>query len=303
VFAAIARWVLYLAMAAVVGGVSTAVLLRSGASPGAAQEGAWRQAQQVARRVWLGGVVLLLVVTLVRAWMQVDAFRDAGDSFWSMAPSVLGSTSWGRGLQLQLLGVVVSMFAARPADGGWRPGAFAYIGGLLLVAAPAWQGHAASVDPHLGWSMLADTLHTLAFATWIGTLLSIWWAFLRGRLIEAPDDDRDATLRALVDRFSPVALSCGATLVVTGSVAAWLHLTDLNDLWTTNWGRLLLAKLLAVGAVAAGGAYNWRVVTPQLGTTRGARLLRIGARNELLLATIVLILTSILTGTGTPGSD
>jgi putative copper export protein len=281
--------------------VTALLLSRTVTSPTAGDTG---DALAQCRGLWLAGLAVIAVATLGRAWLQVDGFRDPADPFWPMAGRVLGDTTWGRGFMLQLAGLAFSLAGARAGRGGrWRPGAIAGIGAACLMAAPSWQGHAAGGERLVLLAMLADALHTASFAAWIGTLTGIWLVFLAASGARPTADDQATTLRLLVARFSPVALACGVVLATTGSAAAVLHLTAVADLWTSAWGRWLLAKLVAVAAVAAAGAYNWRIVTPRLAAPGGAALMRAGIRRELLLATAALVITAVLTGTGTPGSE
>ncbi|MEP7344489.1 MAG: CopD family protein [Gemmatimonadaceae bacterium] len=300
----VARFLLYLGLAGCVGGAVTAWLLSRVAEADASLERVRSVGQRTCRGLWLASLALIGLVTLGRAWLQVAAFRDSVDPFWPMARRVLGSTSWGDGFVLQLSGLLLSLVGARFShDGRWRPGVVAGIGAICLIAAPAWQGHAAGVERLVPLSMLADIMHTAAFTVWIGTLGGIWLTFLAGRDPSPSADDRAAITRTLVVRFSPLALTCGTVLVLTGVAAALLHLTEVADLWGSAWGRWFLAKLVAVVGVLGAGGYNWRFVTPRLGSREGHGLLRAGIRRELIFASLALLLTAILTGTGTPGSE
>ncbi len=300
-----ARFLLYAGLAGAVGGLVTAFLLSRVGDVGSASLPRERaDAQLGCRRFWLTGLVVIGIVTLVRAWLQVDGFRDPTDPFWPLARRVLGETSWGYGFWLQLSGLALSWTGAGlGVERGWRPGFLTVIGATGLIVAPAWQGHAAGIERLVALSIGADAIHTAAFAAWIGTLAGIWLTFLGGSGGDPNAENRAAITRTLIVRFSPLALTCGVVLALTGTIAALLHLTAVADLWGSVWGRWLIAKLAAVAAVTGAGAYNWRIVTPRLRTSGGLGLLRAGIRRELVFATVVLILTAILTGTGTPGSE
>ena len=298
----VARFLLYVGLAACVGGVVTATLLLRDAIPSSKPESG--DANKRCRRLWLVGLALVAFATVVRAWLQVDGLRDPADPFWPMALRVLVGTSWGKGFGLQLAGIGLSIAGARAGGSPrWRPGVFAKTGAICLVAAPAWQGHAAGADHFVPLVMLADAVHTASFAAWIGTLMGVWLVFLVDGSERSPAGSDAEALPLLIARFSPLAISCGVMLASTGAAAGLLHLTAVADLWSSGWGRLLVAKLAAVAALAAAGAYNWRIVTPRLRRGEGQAMLRRGIRRELLFATVTLIVTAILTGTGTPGSE
>ncbi|HSH46764.1 MAG TPA: CopD family protein, partial [Longimicrobiales bacterium] len=106
---------------------------------------------------------------------------------------------------------------------------------------------------------------------------------------------------ALVNAFSPIALVFAGLVVLTGALSAWLHLGTPSALWTSGYGRVLLAKLGAVGLVAAAGAYNWRRARPRLGDVPAARRLTRSATLELAIGALVLVITAVLVATPPPG--
>src|SRR5690606_13012484 len=103
----------------------------------------------------------------------------------------------------------------------------------------------------------------------------------------------------MVNLFSRGALVAAATLLATGVVSAWIQVGGPGALLTSTYGRTLLLKLAAVGAAAALGFYNWRVVRPRLAED-GASLLRIPATVEAALGLLVVIVTAVLIATPLP---
>ena len=55
-----------------------------------------------------------------------------------------------------------------------------------------------------------------------------------------------------------------AAVGATGVVLAVTILDAPSQMWSTEWGRALLAKLAFVGAAVAAGAYNHKVLIPAL---------------------------------------
>jgi copper transport protein len=98
----------------------------------------------------------------------------------------------------------------------------------------------------------------------------------------------------MVRGFSPLALGSFGTLATFGLLTAWLHLGELDRLWTTPYGKTLLVKLGVVALVLMFGAWNWRRQKPRLGSESAARSLRASAIAELVIASLVLIVTSVL---------
>ena len=105
----------------------------------------------------------------------------------------------------------------------------------------------------------------------------------------------------MVNAFSPVALTCGATIVATGIIVSLLRLEPLSTLWTSGYGQVLMLKLGLVMILFALGAWNWRRVKPTLGGDEGVSALRRSAKMELTVGVTVLAVTAVLVAMALPG--
>jgi putative copper export protein len=145
------------------------------------------------------------------------------------------------------------------------------------------------------WARLVNPLHMLFGGLWIGTLFILVVAGLSMVLRDEPSREERGRLAAeMVNAFSPLALTCGVLLVASGLTTAWMHLGSIPALWSTPYGYALLVKLALVATVFTLGAWNWRRQRPELGSEGAAHSIRRSARAELLVAGLVLIVTSIL---------
>ncbi|MDH3302816.1 MAG: CopD family protein, partial [Acidimicrobiia bacterium] len=77
-------------------------------------------------------------------------------------------------------------------------------------------------------------------------------------------------------------------------------LDSVSQLWTTPWGRLLIAKTGAVAAAASLGTYNHFVVIPWMNAhpnddSRSVRI-RNTATGEAILLLVVIAVTAFLVG-------
>ncbi len=148
-------------------------------------------------------------------------------------------------------------------------------------------------------AVVADTLHVLTAAGWIGSLAVTLLAGIPAALaVEGPQ--RGRLVADVVRTFSPSALACAGMLAFTGVIAARFHVGTLAALTGTAYGRTLLLKLALVALVLTAGAYNWRKVRPSLGTEAAAAHLVRSAALELTIALLVLIVTAILVALPTP---
>ena len=186
----------------------------------------------------------------------------------------------------------------------------AAIGGFALASGRRWSGWPVAAVGIIGgqlaailsgrWSSLVNPVHALLAGLWIGTLSMLVVAGLPTVLRHAARVQRGPIAADMVNGFSPLALTCGPLLVLSGLTTAWLHLNPLSSLWTTPYGYALLTKLCLVALVFGLGAWNWRRQRPRLGSEEAAHLIRRSATMELAVATLVLVVTAILVSLPSP---
>lgn len=145
-----------------------------------------------------------------------------------------------------------------------------------------------------------DIVHVLAGSVWVGTLAVILIVGI-GAALKTPGTVRAGPrVASMVNAFSPIALTCGATMVTSGVVVSLLRLHPFSTLWTSSYGRVLILKLGLVGLLFVLGAWNWRRVKPTLGDDAGVAALRKSARLELMAGAMVLAVTAILVALALP---
>lgn len=202
---------------------------------------------------------------------------------------------WAAGWRPQAAFAALAALAAvcwrlRPGAGWWL---------MACAAAGAWvtlplTGHAMSGDTRAPW--LLQAAHGIGAGLWVGTLAAL--AAVAGGLAERPRGHR--RVAELVGRFSPLAVAAVGMAAVTGVLTAALYVGAPAQLWT-DYGRVLLVKVVLFLAAGAVGAYNWRRLTPRLGDAAGTRALLRSARLELALAAGVLAATAVLAHLAMPG--
>jgi copper transport protein len=167
----------------------------------------------------------------------------------------------------------------------------AFVLGLVFVSGLSLSGHSAA-DTGSSWkSELADWAHLSAACLWIGGLIQlvvVVWPLL-------PELRRPALLA-----FSRLATLCVGVLLLAGTYLAILRLPQLDDLWTTGYGRVLLVKIgLVALAFAWGGLHKLRAVPV---VERGGSLprLRASIAGESIVGMIVLLVAAILVNANPP---
>jgi putative copper export protein len=245
---------------------------------------AFAAARRGAATVGIIGALLLLIDVFAEAMQQSAAHAIP-------LGTVLTAHHAGMLIPLVAAFVILIGFAlGRDALAGWT---LAVLGALVLV----FQDFATSHK----WPSLVNPIHEACAALWLGTLLVLVTiglpvVFRAG----ATSDERGRMTAALVSRFSPLALCAAGLLAITGITTAWRHLHRLSSLWTTSYGYTLDIKLVFVLIILALGAWNWKRMTPRLGSEAAAGELRRSATAELTFAGVVLILTAILVSLPSP---
>jgi copper transport protein len=169
---------------------------------------------------------------------------------------------------------------------------------LALVLSVTLAGHARS-GRWLVVASLADLVHVLAAAAWLGGLLLL--------LVAALPTSTPAEARTIAGRFSPLAFGAVVALLVSGLVQSFRQLQPLSSVTETEYGQLLLVKLAAFVVLVGLAAYS-RTVTRSIWQhdgdpegSEGRRLLRQGIGAEQAVAVLVLAVTAIL-ATANPGT-
>lgn len=122
-----------------------------------------------------------------------------------------------------------------------------FLGGALVALAAA--GHAAAASPP--WAAVAsDALHLAAAGVWAGGILAL-------ATIRPPGGWRSPDGRALLARFSPVAITGFGATVVFGVVRSTQELAAVGDLVSSGYGRLLGVKILLVATMVPLSLLAW----------------------------------------------
>ncbi|WP_307624160.1 copper resistance protein CopC [Streptomyces sp. V3I7] len=219
--------------------------------------------------------------------------------------------------RLALLLVTGALLSRRPALLGRAYGGPVLAVGLALTWAAAEH---ASAGIQVPVARAAAVLHLLAAAVWLGGLTALLITLHRAA------EPLPATV---VTRFSRLAQASVTVLVVTGVYQSWRGLGSWDALTETSYGRLLTLKLAAVVLLltAAAGSRRWtarpategvveavreRVPEPVGGPppvkspdvpdatpdpVPGARGLRRTVLAEAAVGAVVLLLSTLLTGT------
>jgi len=234
----------------------------------------------------------------------------AGGPLWS----VLTQTDFG---QLWVARFVLAMLLAGALLSGrrlpWhysrRMNAIAALLAASLVGTLAWAGHAGAefeLNPKGILHLFGDTLHLIAGAAWVGALVPL--ALLLGPALDK-DEGSLRIARSATSRFSTIGVLSVVALVVTGVINGWALVGSVRALTATNYGHLLLVKVMLFFVMLSIAAVNRLRLTPNLlqrvdtvSARDAAVQLRRNAIIEAAIGVIILTIVAVL-GTMVPGVD
>lgn len=213
---------------------------------------------------------------------------------------VLGRPA-GRGLALSHVSLGADgALLARPA--ARAPLALVAVPLLALIAVPAAAGHASVQHPV--WLFLpANLAHVAAMSVWLGGLAALVLA-LPPATRELAAAERTHALSAVLQRFSPLALTSVVVLLGTGTIQALVQIDAWSQLLHTAYGRTVVIKIGLLVVLIGLGALNRQRTLPRLraaaraGATPGrvGVLLRRTLRLEVGVVAVVLVMSGALSG-------
>jgi copper transport protein len=274
------------------------IVLLVGVGAAAASLWPWVLADRRTRLLMRAGWLLMLLGTVApfllqgpraenESWSAVFRFADAGQT--------LGS-AFGRELLARLLLLVlVAPLLTTAWLGRLQCRRYAVAGGTVAVAllvTVALTGHEA-VGSDVPVAMISAVLHLAAMAVWFGGL-----AVLLAIVLPAARSGGLPLRAAGITRWSSVAYSCVACLVLTGEFQASRQIDPVQALWSTGYGVVLLVKLAVIGLVLVAAAVAQRRVLnsarDELACADVRRVVRRSVRIEAGLAVVVLAVTALL---------
>ena len=252
-------------------------------------------AWQKARRLSIGGAVVLAVADLVLVWLQAASMSGTPlfDAFSAVIAVVTG-THAGIGWAIAFGGSVLLNFAMvfATAKGSPRLGLFA-VGAIVAAAGKASIGHAADA----GAFSLAEgvqTVHLLATALWGGVVFAGAWSVLSALGTSLAR----AFLIRTAGKMSTMSVIAVSLVVLTGVYNAWRGLGGSAEaLEASAWGQALVVKAVLVATALLLGAMNRWSVLPRLqrtASTVDARTFTGVMRVEAVLIVAVFVAAAVL---------
>lgn len=246
----VGRWLSYAGAIVAIGAALLVVLTRSSGGPGPARVRLRRLVIAGAAAAAVGGALAVAAQTALTTGRSVPAALGlvaevASDS----RPVAVALARAG----VMAVGAVVALAVGRSTRGLVAAAGVVAVGSLLAPVA----GHPWTADPR-ALAVTADGLHLLAASVWVGLLFAL--AVSARRLPDGP-----AAVRAV----SRSALVASLTLLVTGTVSAWLLLGSFDALLRTASGQLVILKVIGFATLVTLGWVNRTRLVPLLGRAVG----------------------------------
>jgi cytochrome c oxidase assembly factor CtaG/putative copper export protein len=192
----------------------------------------------VAAGAWAVCAALLVPLTISDVSGQPMTAHLNPVTIWSLASLINTATAWRL---TALLAAAVTLASLPVLRWSWTP--LLLVGSLVTLIPLGLTGHSSAGGSHdLATNGLL--IHLVAASLWAGGLLALLGHVIRG--------GQHADLAAR--RFSAIALWCFVAMALSGIVNALVRVLP-SDLLTTDYGRLVLAKFVALCLL---GVVGWR---------------------------------------------
>nr|MDT0660979.1 copper resistance protein CopC [Micromonospora sp. DSM 115978] len=255
-----------------------------------------------ARLVWIG-TGLVGAATVAGFWLQVPyttgggPFEVDGSQLRDVLGSMFGAVHLVRlgilaAAAILLAGVLREPDADADADTGVAPATrtdHLLLAALGVAGLATWPlaGHPAA-SPVPAVSVVIDTVHLAGMAVWLGGL-----TMLAGFLLRRADERE---LGAILPVWSRWAAAAVCALLLAGTTQALIEVGTLGALFSTPYGRLIMAKVGLFAVVLAVAAYSRQLVRRRTAAGRPGRMRQLVIA-ELAVTVVVLAVSSVLVQT------
>lgn len=281
VFRVVMRWLGFLAVMALVGGLFLQLfVLRSATLPDFAA--------RFKRVLWTS---LFVFIAAGLSDLVIQAGTLSEGSFAQLftegiLAQLLFQTRYGWGwLARYALALIIAVLFAQQKASTWL---LAALGAVVLLSI-SLSSHSAALGSSVSLAVFADWVHLLAASLWIGGLLQL--ALLFPALRHFKNEERSRLIAELIPRFYQWAFISAAVLLLTGFHLTYRHIPNLEAaLWTTSYGKAFFVKHLLLMVLVTLSAVNLIWVWPRFAKAP-MRLLRV----ETLLAVALVFFAGMLT--------
>ncbi|MDT5364636.1 MAG: copper transport protein [Mycobacterium sp.] len=221
-------------------------------------------------RSWTIGALLVALAAVAGLGAEMVAEAGRVNVLWRDGSGII--------LSVEAAGLLAALAVV-----GVRRRAWALLPLLVVVGAEGWRSHAHTVAGV--WGALLTGVHLGAAAIWVGALVATTLAVLAWR-------GEPAALRWVLSGYMRLAVWTFPVVIATGVVSA-LVLLPLSEVFSTDYGRVLVVKLVLVAAAATLALTARRIQRNESGISKVPSVIRV----ESITLVAVLALSATLVST------
>lgn len=281
----ISKWVIYLSVAAVIGGTLMQYLIK----------GQLNLSISVAKYTGLGAVLGLIAVS-INYFAQVGAFAENGlmGIFDAQMHAFLWPTQVGQTVLWRLIGFGLMLVASGLLLYKNRyiktfSAVLAILSCLLIAVTFTFIGHSTELG------LLAQGLiliHVLIIGSWIGAFYPLW------KLCSTDDhSDDNIVIKNVMDTFGRLGIVIVILVLLSGMGMVWMLFDSPTELFSSNYGIAVTIKLCLVAIILLIAAWHKLVLVPKLtiaNTLLAKQKLQKSIGLEALIAVLILATTAVL---------
>jgi len=219
---------------------------------------------------------LVAIIQITMTLFEASASNVIQDQLWDIT---LAGTNFGDVWQFRTAFLIAMLFiqiiAAQQAQN--RPASthiLWYVNGglsLLTLSTMSLISHAAGAQFWGTLALVVDYLHLSAVAAWIGGVV-VLAIVTRSALLPLNPNQRGQALRAMIRRFSILAMIALSIIVATGIFSSTMQLSAPRDVTNSTYGITLAAKVLLILPLLGLGVVHHLAVSPHHATQLAKRI-------------------------------
>ena len=277
----ISKWVIYLSVAAVIGGTLMQYLIKGQPNLGIS----------VAKYIGLGAVLGLIAVS-INYFAQVGAFAENGlmGIFDAQMHAFLWPTQVGQTVLWRLIGFGLMLVASGLLLHKNRyikkfSAVLAIISCLLIAVTFTFIGHSTELG------LLAQGLiliHVLIIGSWIGAFYPLW---------KLCSTDDNIVIKNVMDTFGRLGIVIVILVLLSGMGMVWMLFDSPTELFSSDYGIAVTIKLCLVAIILLIAAWHKLVLVPKLtiaNPSLAKQKLQKSIGLEALIAVLILATTAVL---------
>ncbi|MBO1895587.1 CopD family protein [Shewanella sp. BF02_Schw] len=277
----ISKWVIYLSVAAVIGGTLMQYLIKGQPNLGIS----------VAKYTGVGAVLGLIAVS-INYFAQVGSFAESGlmGIFDAQMHAFLWPTQVGQTVLWRLIGFGLMLVASGLLLHKNRyiktfSAVLAIISCLLIAVTFIFIGHSTELG------LLAQGLiliHVLIIGSWIGAFYPLW---------KLCSTDDNIVIKNVMDTFGRLGIVIVILVLLSGMGMVWMLFDSPTELFSSNYGIAVTIKLSLVAIILLIAAWHKLVLVPKLtiaNPSLAKQKLQKSIGLEALIAVLILATTAVL---------